>query len=125
MLDGQYSQGDLSGFLNGSRQVVAHTATRAEASSRQFFLTENTSFTFTGLSLQQNYRIRVRALADGYADSEWSETLSLADLTPVEKVKMADGNVLRDVRIYDLMGCPADAGSKRGIYIQNGRKVMK
>lgn len=125
VLDGQYSQGDLSEFLNGSRQVVAHTATRAEASSRQFFLTENTSFTFTGLSLQQNYRIRVRALADGYADSEWSETLSLADLTPVEKVKMVDGNVLRDVRIYDLMGCPADAGSKRGIYIQNGRKVMK
>ena len=126
ILDGIYDDvSELSGLFNISNRVVSYSSSRAGAPSRQYFTSESSSYTFNGLSLEKNYRIRVRALADGYADSEWSETLSLADLTPVEKVKMAGGNVLRDVRIYDLMGCPADAGSKRGIYIQNGRKVMK
>ncbi len=81
---------------------------------------EETSYTFTGLEPGVTYYYKVRAV---YGDSfgEWSNVVSV-ELPTTTNIK--DVNAEATCQIYDLQGRKV-SGSRRGIYILNGRKFEK
>ena len=125
VFDGLFSQDELSGFFAQAKRVVSSEASSVNALFRQYFTTESTSYTFTELPLDKNYQIRVRAMADGYEDSEWSDTLEAYGLTAIKGVGAKEGKEAGDVRIYDMMGRSLDVYPVRGVYIRNGRKFIQ
>lgn len=125
VFDGLFSQDELSGFFAQAKRVVSSEASSVNALFRQYFTTESTSYTFTELPLDKNYQIRVRAMADGYEDSEWSDTLEAYGLTAIRGVGAKEGKEAGDVRIYDMMGRSLDVCPVRGVYIRNGRKFIQ
>ena len=125
VFDGIYTSDELSEYWKSPRQVETYDLSRATISNTEFFTASGTSYSFMGLPLENSYTIRVRAVASGYDESDWSEPLVVDDLTGIKEVGTTQGNEACNVRIYDMTGRLLDGIFKRGVYIMNGRKVLK
>lgn len=87
--------------------------------------TEETSYTFTDLEPDTEYKYRVRAIdADGN-DSEYSEFVFVVLGTPTE-IEDVTVDENEPATIYDVMGRKVDSITSKGLYIiRQGSKVTK
>lgn len=87
--------------------------------------TDGTSYQFTGLSNQKNYSYCVCAIYDN-VQSDWSNSINvqlLEDEDGIEPTLNSQRSTLNSV--YDLQGRKVNSQLKKGIYIVNGKKVLK
>ncbi|HBC28191.1 MAG TPA: hypothetical protein DC006_00585 [Prevotellaceae bacterium] len=121
VLDGTFGDDELDELLKVPVKSMGRRLTR-KAAATSTVTTSALNYTFTGLSSGRIYTCRVRALADGYAPSEWSEAVEVDFSTGIEGMPvMADGKGVPAV--YDLQGRRV-AKPGRGIYIKGGRKCL-
>lgn len=74
VLDGTFSDDDLSTLFKAPVKTIGKRA-QAHKSKSQTVTTAATSYTFADLTANATYTYRVRALADGFAASNWSEPI--------------------------------------------------
>ena len=74
------------------------------------------------------YKIRVRACLSNGRVSDWSKAIEVDNSTGItclgEQIQTSDNKSV-DSNIYDFMGRKMKDTSRPGIYIQNGKKVIK
>ena len=97
-----------------------------------YVTTEGNSYQFTGLSPKYNYTYSVRAISnDGY--SEWSNDVNVT-LSNETRIKSLTPNLSKgEGAVYDLSGrqlvnsstCQLVNSLKKGLYIINGKKVVR
>ena len=97
---------------------------QAHKSKSQTVTTAATAYTFTNLTADATYTYRVRALADGFATSNWSEPIQVSLATGIHEVTGADDASAQPAALYDLLGRRITGTPQRGIYIKDGRKIM-
>ena len=97
---------------------------QAHKSKSQTVTTAATAYTFTNLTTDATYTYRVRALADGFATSNWSEPIQVSLATGIDEVAGANGASAQPSALYDLLGRRITGTPQRGIYIKDGRKIM-
>lgn len=110
---------------NFSDEEIGVTGGLAKAPFRkplqELTVTDNT-YVFTDLDPNYEYNVKVRAW-QGTRCSQWSEELSI-DGTVGIVLPSAEGLSSGKDSYYDLLGRPVSA-PVRGLYIHNGRKVMR
>lgn len=99
-----------------------------KAQSTKIFKTETNSYEFTDLPEGYTYKIRVRACLSNGRVSDWSKAIEVDNSTGItclgEQIQTSDNKSV-DSNIYDFMGRKMKDTSRPGIYIQNGKKVIK
>lgn len=123
VLDGTFSDDDLSTLFKAPVKAIGKRA-QAHKSKSQTVTTAATAYTFTNLTADATYTYRVRALADGFATSNWSEPIQVSLATGIHEVTGADGASAQPAALYDLLGRRITGTPQRGIYIKDGRKIM-
>ncbi len=123
VLDGTFSDDDLSTLFKAPVKTIGKHA-QAHKSKSQTVTTAATSYTFANLEANATYTYRVRALADGFAASNWSEPIEVSLATGIDKVAGANGASAQPAALYDLLGRRIAGTPQRGIYIKDGRKIM-
>lgn len=123
VLDGTFSDDDLSTLFKAPVKTIGKRA-QAHKSKSQTVTTAATSYTFADLTANATYTYRVRALADGYATSNWSEPIEVSLATGIDEVAGANGASAQPAALYDLLGRRITGTPQRGIYIKDGRKIM-
>lgn len=123
VLDGTFSDDDLSTLFKAPVKTIGKRA-QAHKSKSQTVTTAATAYTFTNLTADATYTYRVRALADGFATSNWSEPIQVSLATGIHEVTGADGASAQPAALYDLLGRRITGTPQRGIYIKDGRKIM-
>ena len=123
VLDGTFSDDDLSTLFKAPVKTIGKRA-QAHKSKSQTITTAATSYTFTNLTADATYIYRVRALADGFATSNWSEPIQVSLATGIHEVTGADDASAQPAALYDLLGHRITGTPQRGIYIKDGRKIM-
>lgn len=123
VLDGTFSDDDLSTLFKAPVKTIGKRA-QAHKSKSQTVTTAATAYTFTNLTAEATYTYRVRALADGFATSNWSEPIQVSLATGIHEVTGADGASAQPAALYDLLGRRITGTPQRGIYIKDGRKIM-
>lgn len=123
VLDGTFSDDDLSTLFKAPVKTIGKRA-QAHKSKSQTVTTAATAYTFTNLTADATYTYRVRALADGFATSNWSEPIQVSLATGIHEVTGADGASAQPAALYDLLGRRITSTPQRGIYIKDGRKIM-
>ena len=123
VLDGTFSDDDLSTLFKAPVKTIGKRA-QAHKSKSQTVTTAATAYTFTNLTADATYTYRVRALADGFAASNWSEPIQVSLATGIHEVTGADGASAQPAALYDLLGRRITGTPQRGIYIKDGRKIM-
>lgn len=123
VLDGTFSDDDLSTLFKAPVKTIGKHA-QAHKSKSQTVTTAATSYTFTNLEANATYTYRVRALADGYATSNWSEPIEVSLATGIDEITGADNASSKPAALYDLLGRRITGTPQRGIYIKDGRKIM-
>lgn len=123
VLDGTFSDDDLSTLFKAPVKTIGKRA-QAHKSKSQTVTTAATAYTFTNLTADATYTYRVRALADGFATSNWSEPIQVSLATGIHEVTGADGASAQPAALYDLLGHRITGTPQRGIYIKDGRKIM-
>lgn len=123
VLDGTFSDDDLSTLFKAPVKTIGKHA-QTHKSKSQTVTTAATSYTFTNLEANATYTYRVRALADGYATSNWSEPIEVSLATGIDEVAGANGAFSKPAALYDLLGRRIAGTPQRGIYIKDGRKIM-
>ncbi len=123
VLDGTFSDDDLSTLFKAPVKTIGKRA-QAHKSKSQTVTTAATSYTFTNLTADATYTYRVRALADGFATSNWSEPIQVSLATGIHEVTGADDASAQPAALYDLLGRRITGTPQRGIYIKDGRKIM-
>lgn len=123
VLDGTFSDDDLSTLFKAPVKTIGKRA-QAHKSKSQTITTAATSYTFTNLTADATYTYRVRALADGFATSNWSEPIQVSLATGIHEVTGADDASAQPAALYDLLGRRITGTPQRGIYIKDGRKIM-
>ncbi len=123
VLDGTFSDDDLSTLFKAPVKTIGKRA-QAHKSKSQTVTTAATSYTFTNLTADATYTYRVRALADGFATSNWSEPIQVSLATGIHEVTGADDASAQPAALYDLLGHRITGTPQRGIYIKDGRKIM-
>ena len=123
VLDGTFSDDDLSTLFKAPVKTIGKHA-QTHKSKSQTVTTAATSYTFTNLEANATYTYRVRALADGYATSNWSEPIEVSLATGIHEVTGANGASAQPAALYDLLGRRIAGTPQRGIYIKDGRKIM-
>lgn len=123
VLDGTFSDDDLSTLFKAPVKTIGKRA-QANKSKSQTVTTAATAYTFTNLTADATYTYRVRALADGFATSNWSEPIQVSLATGIHEVTGADDASAQPAALYDLLGRRITGTPQRGIYIKDGRKIM-
>lgn len=123
VLDGTFSDDDLSTLFKAPVKTIGKRA-QAHKSKSQTVTTAATAYTFTNLTADATYTYRVRALADGFATSNWSEPIQVSLATGIDEVTGADDASAQPAALYDLLGRRITGTPQRGIYIKDGRKIM-
>ena len=123
VLDGTFSDDDLSTLFKAPVKTIGKRA-QAHKSKSQTVTTAATAYTFTNLTADATYTYRVRALADGFATSNWSEPIQVSLATGIDEVAGANGASAQPAALYDLLGRRITGTPQRGIYIKDGRKIM-
>ena len=123
VLDGTFSDDDLSTLFKAPVKTIGKRA-QAYKSKSQTVTTAATAYTFTNLTADATYTYRVRALADGFATSNWSEPIQVSLATGIHEVTGADDASAQPAALYDLLGRRITGTPQRGIYIKDGRKIM-
>ncbi len=123
VLDGTFSDDDLSTLFKAPVKTIGKR-TQAHKSKSQTVTTAATAYTFTNLTADATYTYRVRALADGFATSNWSEPIHVSLATGIHEVTGADDASAQPAALYDLLGRRITGTPQRGIYIKDGRKIM-
>ena len=123
VLDGTFSDDDLSTLFKAPVKTIGKRA-QTHKSKSQTVTTAATSYTFTDLTADATYTYRVRALADGFAASNWSEPIQVSLATGIDEVAGANGASAQPAALYDLLGRRITGTPQRGIYIKDGRKIM-
>lgn len=123
VLDGTFSDDDLSTLFKAPMKTIGKRA-QAHKSKSQTVTTDATAYTFTNLTTDATYTYRVRALADGFATSNWSEPIQVSLATGIDEVAGANGASAQPSALYDLLGRRITGTPQRGIYIKDGRKIM-
>ncbi len=123
VLDGTFSDDDLSTLFKAPVKTIGKRA-QAHKSKSQTVTTAATAYTFTNLTADATYTYRVRALADGYATSNWSEPIQVSLATGIHEMTGADDASAQPAALYDLLGRRITGTPQRGIYIKDGRKIM-
>lgn len=123
VLDGTFSDDDLSTLFKAPVKTIGKRA-QAHKSKSQTVTTAATSYTFADLTANATYTYRVRALADGFAASNWSEPIEVSLATGIDEVTGADNASSKPAALYDLLGRRITGTPQRGIYIKDGRKIM-
>lgn len=123
VLDGTFSDDDLSTLFKAPVKTIGKRA-QAHKSKSQTVTTAATAYTFTNLTADATYTYRVRALADGFATSNWSEPIQVSLATGIHEVTGADDASAQPAALYDLLGRRITGNPQRGIYIKDGRKIM-
>ena len=123
VLDGTFSDDDLSTLFKAPVKTIGKRA-QAHKSKSQTVTTAATAYTFTNLTADATYTYRVRALADGFATSNWSEPIQVSLATGIHEVTGADDASAQPAALYDLLGHRITVTPQRGIYIKDGRKIM-
>lgn len=123
VLDGTFSDDDLSTLFKAPVKTIGKRA-QAHKSKSQTVATAATAYTFTNLTADATYTYRVRALADGFATSNWSEPIQVSLATGIHEVTGADDASAQPAALYDLLGRRITGTPQRGIYIKDGRKIM-
>ena len=123
VLDGTFSDDDLSTLFKAPVKTIGKRA-QAHKSKSQTVTTAATAYTFTNLTTDATYTYRVRALADGFATSNWSEPIQVSLATGIHEVTGADDASAQPAALYDLLGRRITGTPQRGIYIKDGRKIM-
>lgn len=123
VLDGTFSDDDLSTLFKAPVKTIGKRA-QAHKSKSQTVTTAATSYTFADLTANATYTYRVRALADGFAASNWSEPIEVSLATGIDEVAGANGASAQPAALYDLLGRRIAGTPQRGIYIKDGRKIM-
>ena len=123
VLDGTFSDDDLSTLFKAPVKTIGKRA-QAHKSKSQTITTAATAYTFTNLTADATYTYRVRALADGFATSNWSEPIQVSLATGIHEVTGADDASAQPAALYDLLGHRITGTPQRGIYIKDGRKIM-
>ena len=123
VLDGTFSDDDLSTLFKAPVKTIGKRA-QAHKSKSQTVTTAATAYTFTNLTTDATYTYRVRALADGFATSNWSEPIQVSLATGIDEVAGANGASAQPSALYDLLGRRITGTPQRGIYIKDGRKIM-
>lgn len=123
VLDGTFSDDDLSTLFKAPVKTIGKRA-QAHKGKSQTVTTAATAYTFTNLTADATYTYRVRALADGFATSNWSEPIQVSLATGIHEVTGADDASAQPAALYDLLGRRITGTPQRGIYIKDGRKIM-
>lgn len=123
VLDGTFSDDDLSTLFKAPVKTIGKRA-QTHKSKSQTVTTAATSYTFANLEADATYTYRVRALADGFAASNWSEPIQVSLATGIDEVAGANGASAQPAALYDLLGRRITGTPQRGIYIKDGRKIM-
>ena len=123
VLDGTFSDDDLSTLFKAPVKTIGKRA-QAHKGKSQTVTTAATAYTFTNLTADATYTYRVRALADGFATSNWSEPIQVSLATGIHEVTGADDASAQPAALYDLLGRHITGTPQRGIYIKDGRKIM-
>lgn len=123
VLDGTFSDDDLSTLFKAPVKTIGKRA-QAHKSKSQTVTTAATAYTFTNLTTDATHTYRVRALADGFATSNWSEPIQVSLATGIDEVAGANGASAQPSALYDLLGRRITGTPQRGIYIKDGRKIM-
>lgn len=123
VLDGTFSDDDLSTLFKAPVKTIGKRA-QAHKSKSQTVTTAATAYTFTNLTADATYTYRVRALADGFATSNWSEPIQVSLATGIHEMTGADDASAQPASLYDLLGRRIIGTPQRGIYIKDGRKIM-
>ena len=89
VLDGTFSDDDLSTLFKAPVKTIGKR-TQAHKSKSQTVTTAATAYTFTNLTADATYTYRVRALADGFATSNWSEPIQVSLATGIHEMTGAD-----------------------------------
>lgn len=124
VLDGLFQIDELTEVLGAPMRMIG-AAPEHRACSKRTVIVDKNSHVFTGLSADKTYYFRVRALAEGYEDSEWSESFEVQLKTDIKGIETANGNAMKSVETYDLQGRAVRGTAKHGIYIRNGRKILR
>ena len=105
----------------------ARKAAATRAASASTYTTETNSITLTDLSADYRYIYRLRAIGEDGSSSRWSEEKSFQFGTSgISNIIINDNSASR--RIYDLNGRYVgtdDNGLLNGIYIRDGKKIVK
>ena len=123
VLDGTFGNDDLSTLFKAPVKTIGKR-TQAHKSKSQTVTTAATAYTFTNLTADATYTYRVRALADGFATSNWSEPIQVSLATGIHEMTGADDASAQPAALYDLLGRRIIGTPQRGIYIKDGRKIM-
>ncbi len=96
------------------------------AGTDSVFQSTSPSITLTNLTGGTTITIQVQALADSSEDYLPSEWTSLEVTTVPTGINSAvDAQRLQNTEIYDLAGRKVTETARRGLYIQNGKKIIK
>lgn len=119
--DGTWSAEQLGIKTAGSRQASSRRATTVNV-----YTTDTNSYTLTDVNTNSRFIYRVRALGEENTYSQWSEEKTFSFTSSGINSVTLGGNA--SITIYDLQGRPIgnDLNAlRKGVYIINGKKVVK
>lgn len=115
---------DLTPVVSQSRAASEYTMLKAQSVS--IFSTNTNSYEFTDLQDGYVYTIRVRACMSDGRVSAWSAPVDVDYSTGISCLEEVVRDVTAgDASVYDISGRKVRDSSRPGIYIQNGKKVLR
>lgn len=110
------------GYITEEQMALGYVSDKREETKRYPSEGTNTSYTFDELTAERSYSYRVRALIDK-AIGEWSDPISVNLPTGIFRLEEQKTSI---PAYFDLQGrLTQNTPTQRGIYITNGKKILK